>query len=128
MKNIFKLFSLTISIIILTACSSLAPLEEGMENYEEAQKEKFTLSDDYGYSDDYGFAYYIEGLVKNNTDKSYSYVQVTFNVYDSEDNLLGSCWDNVNNLKENGTWKIKAICSGDAKNIVRYELEDFTSW
>lgn len=98
------------------------------DEYKNNQSEKFTLSDDYGYSDDYGFAYYIEGLVTNNTNKSYSYVQIEFNAYDSDGNLLGSCWDNINNLEPNGTWKIKAMCSGEAKEIASYKFVEFTSW
>lgn len=90
--------------------------------------EKFTLTDDHGYSDEYGFSYYIEGTVKNNTSYSYSYVQVQFNVYDESGNLIGSCLDNINNLEENGTWKIKALCSGEAKDVKSYKLTGFTSW
>lgn len=51
-----------------------------------------------------------------------------FNVYDGNGIVIGSCLDNINNLEGNGTWKIKAICSGQAKNIKSYKLTGFTSW
>jgi len=51
-----------------------------------------------------------------------------FNVYDGNGSVIGSCLDNINNLEGNGTWKIKAICSGEAKNIKSYKLTGFTSW
>ena len=93
------------------------------------KKEKFSLEDGhYGYSDDYGFAYYIEGYINNNTAKDYSYVSVSFVAYDSEGNTIGSCYDNNGGLQANGRWKFKAICSGEAEEVARYELDEITGW
>lgn len=93
-------------------------------------KEKFSIIEgtEKGYSDDYGFAYYIEGTIQNNTDKTYSYVQVSYNVYDSNNNNLGTCIANNNNLGGKETWKYKAICSGDAKSIATYKLNEIKGW
>ena len=44
-------------------------------------EEKFTLVSDKKTTDAIGTTY-IEGEIKNNTNKEYSYVQVTFNLYD----------------------------------------------
>lgn len=93
------------------------------------KKEKLSLEDGhYGYSDDYGFAYYIEGYINNNTNKDYSYVQVSFTAYDAEGNTIGSCYDNNGGLQANGRWKFKAMCSGEAEEITRYELDEITGW
>lgn len=94
------------------------------------KEEKFSIIEgtEKGYSDDYGFAYYIEGTIQNNTDKTYSYVQVSYNVYDSSNNNLGTCIANNNNLGGKETWKYKAICSGDAKSIVSYKLNEIKGW
>jgi tetratricopeptide (TPR) repeat protein len=51
----------------------------------------------------------ISGIVRNNSDHSYSYVQVTVPLYDSGGNLVESAMDNVNNLNAGGTWKFNAI-------------------
>jgi len=129
MKKYFKLTILTFAIILLAGCSYFDSFEEAVkEQYNDDQNSKFTLSEDTGYADEFGFAYYIEGKVTNNTSRTYSYVQIELNVYDSENNLLGSCLDNINNLEANGTWKIKALCSGDAKSVDHYELKGFSSW
>lgn len=129
MRKYFKLTILIISIMMLVGCSYFDELDNTIkEQYNEDQNNKFTLTDDSGYADEYGFAYYIEGKVTNNTNRGYSYVQIEFNVYDSENNLLGSCWDNINNLDANGIWKIKAICSGEAKDVDHYTLKGFSSW
>lgn len=94
------------------------------------ETEKFTIVEgtENGYADSGNIFYYIEGTIKNNTDKTYSYLQVTYNVYDSQGNNLGTCLANNNNIEANGTWKFKAICSGEAKNISSYKLAEITGW
>lgn len=93
------------------------------------QKEKFTYEITSQYADDYGFAYYIEGVVKNNKDKDYSYVQIEFVCYDKDGNNLGTAIDNTNNLLGNQTWKFKAMAMfSDAENIEHCEYHDITGW
>lgn len=120
-------FLLEIIIFTLTGCN-YNMYEPVREEIQKKENSKFTLSSDKGYADEYGFSYYIEGTVTNNTSTTYSYVQVTFNVYDENGSVIGSCWDNINNLEGNGSWKIKAICSGEAKDIKSYKLTGFSSW
>lgn len=125
-KRIFLVLGI-ISFLTLTGCS-YDIYEPVRESIQESENNKFSLSEDRGYADEYGFSYYIEGTVTNNTSRTYSYVQVTFNVYDENGSVIGSCWDNINNLEGNGTWKIKAICSGEANDIKSYKLTGFSSW
>lgn len=92
--------------------------------------EKFTLEDGHtGSTDEYGMSYNIEGSIKNNTDKQYSYVQVTFNLYDSDGAQIGTALANINNLEANGLWKFKAIGSlGNGKSVASYKLMEITGW
>lgn len=94
-----------------------------------AQKEeKFTLESD-SITEKNSFAMYIGGTIKNNTDKEYSYVQVTFNVYDADGAQLGTAIDNINNLEANGVWKYNAMFMGsDVENAVSYKLVEITGW
>ena len=87
--------------------------------------EKFTLVSSEMTSDSYGT--YVEGTIKNNTDKSYSYVQVTFNLFDSEGNQLGTAIDNINNFQPNSTWKYKAVGLTTEK-AARCEFVEITGW
>lgn len=87
-------------------------------------QEKFSLIDSEGSHD--GFAYYVTGSIKNNTDKEYSYVQVTFNLYDAEGAQIGTAMANINNLEANGIWKFKAI--GGTENASSYKLAEITGW
>ena len=124
MKKTFKsLTALLIAILvatILTGCD--------MSTTETANQEKFTLVEvSNAYYDGY-VAYYIEGTIKNNTEKSYSYVQVTFNLYDKDGVQLGTALANINNLEANGTWKFKAIGTGEGSQVASYKLVEITGW
>ena len=96
----------------------------------ENKQEKFTLQEGHsGSTDKYGMSYTIEGSIKNNTSKKYSYVQVTFNLYDSDGAQIGSALANINNLEADGLWKFKAIGSlGNGKSVASYKLMEITGW
>lgn len=95
----------------------------------EVKTESLELEEGYtGAPDEYGFAYYIEGYIKNNTDKDYSYVQVEFTTYDSEGNTLGTCLDNNSGLEAQGRWKFKAMCTEEVDKIASYKLKEITKW
>lgn len=118
-------WTITVLFVIVVAVS----ISSG-GNSETTGTEKFSIVEgsEKGYADDYQFAYYIEGTVKNNTNKDYSYLQVTYNVYDKDGNNLGTCLANNNNVEANSTWKFKAVCSGEAKDIATYKLDEITGW
>lgn len=79
---------------------------------EEKQKvDKFTLvSADMVSTKSFGSLYdtYITGEIKNNTNKKYSYVSVTFILYDEDGSQIGTAIDSIFDLEPNGTWKFKA--------------------
>lgn len=92
-------------------------------------QEKFILEEGHvGSLDEYGVGYYINGYIKNNTNKEYSYVQVTFNLYDKDGNQLGTAVDNINNLEANGRWKFKAIALSETDSIASYKLAEITGF
>ena len=77
------------------------------------------------------YSLYFEGYIKNNTDKEYNYVSITFNLYDKNDALLGTAIDNVNNLKGGKQWKFKAMAfltSDQLADVASWEVADVTGW
>lgn len=68
------------------------------------------------------FSTYYEGIIVNNRNRDYAYVQVTFTLYDADGNQLGTALDNINDLKANGTWKFKAAALCDDDDIATWEL------
>ena len=94
---------------------------------EEEKKEDFTIEGKTkGAYDKYKIAYYIEGTIKNNTDKDKSYVNVTFNLFDKDGNQLGTASTSISDLKAGGTWKFKAM--GAKKEIAKYELSEIKGY
>ncbi len=95
----------------------------------DSKKEKFTYEITNQYADSAGFAYYIEGNVKNNRNKNYSYVQIEFICYDSNGVNLGTAIDNTNNLLGNQTWKYKAMgMFSGAENVDHCDYHEITGY
>ena len=127
---------LLIIIIVIIIIAVIATLGGGGETENEPsqtgtteKKENLVLEDGYsGSLDEYGALYYIEGYVKNNSDKDYEYVQIEFTAYDSEGNTLGSCVDYTSSLEADGRWQFSASCDGEASSIASYKLKEITGY
>ena len=74
----------------------------------------------------YEFTNRITGIVKNNTDKDYEYVQISFTLYDVDGNVVDTAFTNVNNLKAGSTWKFEAMLFEE--NVASWELDEITGW
>lgn len=68
---------------------------------------------------------HITGHIKNNTQKTYSYLQVSINLY-KDDALVGSTLDNVNNLGPGETWEFDALIWDDSADS--YKIIEVTGW
>lgn len=68
----------------------------------------------------------IKGTIVNNTDRTFSYVQVTFNLYDSAGNQVGSTLANINNLEPHGSWNFEAVYLEE--NVARARFTGIDSW
>ncbi|MEF9969939.1 MAG: FxLYD domain-containing protein [Ruthenibacterium sp.] len=73
-------------------------------------------------------AMYIKGIVKNNSGKDCTYVQITFTLYDKDGNQIGTALDNINNLEKDGTWKFKAMALAEEGEIANYKLTEITGF
>ena len=129
MKKSLSLVLLIICGAFFLGCALGSSSDDGeLDNSSNKKESELEISETKGYADEYGFAYYIEGKAKNKTDKKFSYVQVKFNVYDEDGNVLGSCLDNQNNVMGNETWKFKAICSGEAKDVKSFKYTGYDAY
>lgn len=68
----------------------------------------------------------IVGVVKNNTDKEYDYLQISFTLYDAQGNVIDTAFANINNIKPGGTWKFEAMFFEE--NVTSWELDEITGW
>lgn len=91
------------------------------------KKEKFELVGEVEQETDQ-FATYLKGVIKNNSGKDCTYVQITFNLYDADGNQIGTALDNINNLEADGTWKFKALGMDVDGEIASYKLAEITGY
>ena len=88
-------------------------------------KENLELIESHIETGAYGVRYVV-GQVRNNADRTYSYVQVTINLYDNSGAQVGSTLANVNNLEPGGLWKFKAVLLEDT--ATNYKIKEITGF
>lgn len=105
---------------------SETPVEEKEEPQEEA-KADYEITD--LAVDESGYTPKATGILKNNTDKDKSYVQIQFAVKDADGNKLGTALANINDLKAGETWKFEATSlntdEGQVIDLDDYEVSGF---
>lgn len=72
-----------------------------------------------------GMLRYVVGHIRNNTDKTYSYVQISINLY-NDGTQVGSTLANVNNLEAGGTWEFKALITEES--TTEYKIAEISGW
>jgi hypothetical protein len=68
----------------------------------------------------------ITGRIRNNRSRKYRYAQVTFNVFDSKDQQVGTALANINGLEPGAVWKFKAVYMGSEGS--KYRLDEITGY
>lgn len=116
------LISSLICFIVSFVSLYLIPIDdvetEELINIEESPKYEFTEGPILR-SEGYGI-YYIEGILRNNTEFDKDYIQVTFTLYDEAGNNIGWALANTGNLKTYGTWKFKAYCFSNSNSVIHH--------
>lgn len=92
-----------------------------------AEPEPYTVSDEVMDTSN-SFAVYIDGTLTNNTDGEVSYIQVEYNLYDSDGAQVGTALANTNNLQPGGTWKFEALGTAAPDEVASFELIDVTGF
>lgn len=102
-----------LSVIGSMVTGSTHPAPASTADSPDAKPDLDVESFEWSHGDDDSDLRYLKGVVVNNTDNTYSYVQVEFNLYDKDGNQVGSTFTNVNNLEPHGKWKFQALVSED---------------
>lgn len=113
----------------LNSASSAATVSSSADSSTSSdnQKADFTVSDEKLNKDTYSAT--ITGTVTNTTDRDKDYVQVSYNLYDKDGNLIGNAYANANTLKAGASWKFEAYATvSDPSQIATFERNDMTSW
>lgn len=70
----------------------------------------------------------ISGVYTNKAGKDLSYVQVSYNLFDADDNQIGTALANTNNFADAGTWKFEAFGSAAVDDVASYKIGDVTGF
>ncbi len=66
------------------------------------------------------------GTLQNNSNKAYSYVQISANFYDKSGTQVGDSMTNATNLEPNGKLKFEIVSDGN--NVSSYKITEVTGW
>lgn len=81
------------------------------------------ISDVYAEYDE--FSTTIAGIVYNASNRDYSYVQISYSLYDSGGHKIGTAFDNIAGLKSKESWKFEAI---DIVPAPQYKFESIEAY
>lgn len=107
------------------AAPASSPASATPKEPEPQKKPNLEVVDHKPESGEYGTRY-VTGTIKNNTNKTYSYVQVQINLYDKDGAQVGSTMDNTTNLEPGGVWKFKALILDD--DATKYKIVEVTGF
>lgn len=68
----------------------------------------------------------ISGIIRNTSAKAFSHVSISFTLYDSEGNQVGTAFTSIDNLAEGNTWKFEAGVIYDS--ATQFRLADITTY
>ena len=87
-----------------------------------APSSELEILEHHGEIGEYGNLYVV-GQAKNTGSKSLSYAEIRVKFYDADGNLLGSSFDNINDLGAGETWRFKVIYMGmDTEKVSSYKI------
>ena len=80
------------------------------------------------FNEHIGYSTNILGKLKNTSNKEYSYVCVTFAIFDANDAQIGQVIDNLNYLQPGNTWQFNASAFALDEAPYSCKLVDVTIW
>ncbi len=115
-----------IVVLVIAIISTIVII--GNKGTPEPKKEELILTEHRKSEKSDQYAMYIEGTVKNNREKPFSFAQVTFTTYDANGNKLGTCISITRSIEVGGTWEFSATCIDKPEAIDHYELTEIKGW
>lgn len=112
-----------VSIFVISYFEEKAKTFEVKDNIVEIAKGKLMIEKVESFYDEEDETYYITGYLKNKTENEYSFLDISYRLYDKEGNVLGEATAYLDNLSSKKTWKFKATYSEiDANEVDHFEF------
>lgn len=126
MKKILSFVLIIVTLVSLSGCFSLLD-DKGVNSSRYEFVGEVDMAVD--YNSYLGYSVNIKGVLKNTTGKEFSYVSVTFAIYDKDGNQIGTALDNMNYLQPGSTWSFDAIMLGWTEDQPEsYKLIKVDAW
>lgn len=94
---------------------------------EEQKQDPYTITEEAADTSN-SYDYAITGILTNNSGRDANSIMVTYNLFDADNNQIGTAMATASNLKAGGTWKFKASSLKSTNEVARYELSDVSGF
>lgn len=94
---------------------------------EEQKQDPYTITEEVADTSN-SYDYAITGILTNNSGRDANSIMVTYNLFDADNNQIGTAMATASNLKAGGTWKFKASSLKSTNEVARYELSDVSGF
>ena len=110
-----------------------AAVSDDKETKEQPKQEEQPKQDPYTITEEAAdtsnsYDYAITGILTNNSGRDANSIMVTYNLFDADNNQIGTAMATASNLKAGGTWKFKASSLKSTNEVTRYELSDVSGF
>lgn len=110
----------TSTVAKVTADKLVEELKEKQKNYIDGNGWAYVVEE--ARSSWKNNTFHIKGIIRNDSGQNARYASLSFNIYDSNKNLIGSAYDNVSNWRNGTTWAYDAtFYAGSYSDMVYYE-------
>lgn len=119
----------TISTADGSAASAVTSAATSADASADAQAEpadKYSIEGEELEGDEYSSK--VVGTFTNNSGAEIGYVQVSYNLYDSDGNQIGTALANTSNLADGGTWKFEAYGTQGLDKVASFKLGEVTGF
>ena len=107
-----KVFNIVLTILILVSLSGCFDLIDDTDSNSSRYELVGELNMSVDYNSYFGYSVSIKGKLKNISSKEFTYVSVTFAIYDKDGNQIETALDNMNYLQSGSTWTFDATMLG----------------
>ena len=111
--------SLMVAVLGIMLVSLVAYTEINQENISTA----LSIKKSEGFYNSKTNTYSITGKITNNNEDDIENIQIDYNLYDKDNNIIGVATTYLEELKTGNTWKFTAEYTGpNAKNITHFDI------
>lgn len=120
------LLIIVLSLMVAVPGVMLVSLVAYTEINQENTNTTLSIEKSEGFYDSKTNTYSITGKITNNNEDDVENIEIEYNLYDKDNNIIGVATAYLEGLKTGNTWKFTAEYTGaNAKNITHFDINKF---